>query len=546
MKRLLRCSTSSIRLKFQRTTRDIISLPLCFAILLTFNGCAKTQVRTEPTIPNLQALELLQNDINSYLHHQDHQRGTWGIAVQSMANNQQLYAWNPTALLVPASTMKLVTLAVASATVGWDYRFETKLQTTGSISQGVLKGDLLFTGNGNPALFGRAGSNYPDALIATLQQHGINSIDGRIIGNDNLVEEPRPGLAWSWEDLGYPYGTLAGGLNWAENVFQILVSPGHTESALTSIEQLSNTPAISVENKSVTSAPNTETLLWPEWQLGSTGPTVMGTIAENSDPVVLQISVGNPTLWFTRAIKSLLIANGITVRGAAIDADDLAELPQPKQTLHIHQSSPLSKLAEPLLKDSINLYGEAFLRLATGPLGTRTTSKAIEAAYAQLAQWGIQPDSIRIADGSGLSRQNLLSAESLLTLLRVQYRVDASPFLQALPTAGIDGTLKQRLKGTPAEGNAKAKTGSMANIQSLAGYVTSRDAEPLAFVIIVNNFEGPATSVLTTIDQIVARLALFSRSNTRSDLSLCDCTTCRSFLGEYSASACEQRLHESQ
>ena len=144
MKRSLRCSTSSIRLKFQRTTRDIVSLPLCFTILLAFNGCAKTQVRTEPTIQNLQALELLQNDINSYLHNQDRQRITWGIAVQSMANNQQLYAWNPTALLVPASTMKLVTLAVASATVGWDYRFETKLQTTGSINQGVLKGDLLF------------------------------------------------------------------------------------------------------------------------------------------------------------------------------------------------------------------------------------------------------------------------------------------------------------------------------------------------------------------------------------------------------------------
>ena len=85
----------------------------------------------------------------------------------------------------------------------------------------------------------------------------------------------------------------------------------------------------------------------------------------------------------------------------------------------------------------------------------------------------------------------MLSAESLLTLLRVQYRVDASPFLQALPIAGIDGTLKQRFKSTPAEGNAKAKTGSMANIQSLAGYVTSRDAEPLAFVILANNFEGP-------------------------------------------------------
>tara|TARA_B100001123_G_scaffold450595_1_gene622241 strand:- start:2977 stop:4578 length:1602 start_codon:yes stop_codon:yes gene_type:complete len=533
-------------LKFQRTTRDIVSLPLCFTILLAFNGCAKTQVKTEPTIPNLQALELLQNDINAYLNHQDHQRGTWGIAVQSMTNNQQLYAWNPTALLVPASTMKLVTLAVASATVGWDYRFETTLQTTGPISQGVLKGDLLFTGSGNPALFGRAGGNYSDDLIATLQQRGINSVDGRIIGNDNLVEEPRPGLAWSWEDLAYPYGTLTGGLNWAENVFQILVSPGQTESASTSIEQLSNTPAISVENNSVTSAPNTDTLLWPEWQLGSTGPTVMGTIAANSDPVMLKISVGNPTLWFARAIKSMLIANGITVSGSAIDADDLAELPQPKQTLHIHQSSPLSKLAEPLLKDSINLYGEAFLRLATGPLGTRTTSKAIEAAYAQLAQWGIKPDSIRIADGSGLSRQNLLSAESLLTLLRVQYRVDPSPFLQALPIAGIDGTLKQRLKSTPAEGNAKAKTGSMANIQSLAGYVTSRDAEPLAFVIIANNFEGPATSVLTTIDQIVARLALFSRSDTRSNFPLCECTTCRSFLGEYSVSICEQRLRESQ
>jgi D-alanyl-D-alanine carboxypeptidase/D-alanyl-D-alanine-endopeptidase (penicillin-binding protein 4) len=167
------------------------------------------------------------------------------------------------------------------------------------------------------------------------------------------------------------------------------------------------------------------------------------------------------------------------------------------------------------MKESINLHAEAVLWLAGGPGGPRTTDAALDAARLRLESWGIPKDGIQIVDGSGLSRRDVLAADTLVTILRRFYDpAGASPWMQTFPIAGRDGSLAQRMKGTAAEGNAIAKTGSMSNIRTLAGYVKTADGEPLAFAILANNFEGAGSGVTATIDAVVARLAAFRRSGT--------------------------------
>jgi D-alanyl-D-alanine carboxypeptidase/D-alanyl-D-alanine-endopeptidase (penicillin-binding protein 4) len=217
-------------------------------------------------------------------------------------------------------------------------------------------------------------------------------------------------------------------------------------------------------------------------------------------------------------VRNRLLAAGIDVVGKPVDVDDLSVRPDwtGATVLHTHRSPRLADIAKPLLKDSINLYAEALLRLATGPNGLHTTDAGLDAVRARLESWGIPRDTIQIVDGSGLSRRNVIAPETLLAILQRFYdESGASPFMQAQAIAGRDGTLASRMKGTPAEGNAVGKTGSMSNIRTLAGYVKTADGEPLAFAIMANNFEGPASGLTATIDRLIAQLASFSRKAPR-------------------------------
>ncbi len=433
--------------------------------------------------------------------------------MQSLERGDRLFELNPRSLLVPASSLKLVTAALAGAAVGWDYTFETTAAITGPVENGGLQGDLIITGTGDPTLLGRAGGDYATSLLSALKGHGVTTIAGRVIGNDDLVDEPRPGYSWSWDDLGFPFGAVSGGLNIAENVIQVTVSPGASQGEPAVITLPPEAGNLFVENRTETAAAKSERTLWPEHRPGKAGLTLFGTIAIDAKPTVLMVAALNPTLSFARFIRARLLAAGIQVHGAAADADDLKERLPPGTVIHVERSRPLSDIVKAMQKDSINLYADALLRLATGPAGTRSTPAALIAAKQQLEAWDIAADAAQIEDGSGLSRRNVIAPEALLAILQRHYDpAGTSPFVQALPIAGVDGTLGDRMKGTAAEGNAKAKTGTMTNIRALAGYVRTQDGEPLAFVIIVNNFEGKPTDVIASIDRLVVRLASFSRT----------------------------------
>jgi D-alanyl-D-alanine carboxypeptidase/D-alanyl-D-alanine-endopeptidase (penicillin-binding protein 4) len=371
---------------------------------------------------------------------------------------------------------------------------------------------LLVVGSGDPSIGGRAGDDL-SGFVAAVKAAGIRRIEGRIVGDDDAVEEPRPQRAWAWDDLGYTNGAVFGALNLAENRTIVTVAAASVEGSPTTIGFPSHL-APPVINRSVTGPAQSPQLLWPEQRPGESSLTIAGSIPVGAPPVEIGIAVGNPTLWFAGILRSRLLEAGIDVGGEAADIDDLG--PAPDRTsgtvLITYRSRTLAEIARPLLKESINLYGEALMRLNADKGAYPTNDAALEGLRKRLRSWGVADDSCQLVDGSGLSRRDAISPDALLVVLQRMFDASAaSPFMAALPIAGIDGSLETRMRGTAAQGNVRAKTGTMSNIRSLAGYATTRGGERLAFVIIVNNFEGAGAEANQAIDAIAVRLAEFVR-----------------------------------
>ncbi len=441
------------------------------------------------------------------------QRAAWGIVVESLDRGDRLFELNPRNLLVPASVAKLVTLATAVDAVGWDYRYETTLQATGPIVDGVLDGDLVVVGSGDPAIGGRAGDDI-SVIVAAIKAQGIRRINGRIVGDDDAFEDPRPGLAWAWDDLGYTFGSLYGALNFAENRMAVTIAPGESEGRPTTITVDPQAAYRPLNNRIVTGPRGSMQLMWPEQRPGDPFLTLAGSIPVGDPAATLNVSSGNPTFWFASVLRHRLLADGVEVTGEAFDVDDAWPRPDRSsaRTIYTYRSHPLSEIAQPMIGDSINLYGEALFRLnASSP--PRTNDAALEGMGQRLETWGIARGGWQLIDGSGLSRRDVVAPDTLVAVLRRMHDPSGtSPWMTALPIAGRDGTLNGRMKGTAAENNVRAKTGTMSNIRALAGYVKTRAGEPLAFAIMVENFEGTGAQAVAAMDSIAVRLAGFSRN----------------------------------
>jgi D-alanyl-D-alanine carboxypeptidase/D-alanyl-D-alanine-endopeptidase (penicillin-binding protein 4) len=493
--------------------RSRVWLVFC-VVNLALPGCAKAPPALLTT-PPIDSTRQLQADLTAATQMPGVRRATWGIAVQSLADNGRLFDENPRTLMVPASVAKIVSLATAVDAVGWEYRFTTTLRAAGTVSDGVLHGDLLIVGSGDPSIGGRGGDDL-SGWVTALMNGGIRRIEGRVIGIDDAFEEPRPGFAWSWDDLGYSTGAMFGALNLAENRLTVTVTPGATAGTPATLSVDEAAEDLPLINRTETGPAGGDQLLWPEMRPGETRLTITGSIPAGARAATLSVAAGNPTVWFARALRHRLVAAGLEITGAAVDADDL-DAPVPPEDaaiLYTYRSRPLAEIARPLLKDSINLYGEAVQRLNGSGSPPRTNDQAVNGMKQRLLSWGIPMDGFQLLDGSGLSRRDVLAPDTLLAVLVRMYDPgDMSPWMSGMPIAGVDGTLATRMKGTAAENNVHAKTGTMSNVRSLAGYVRTRDGEPLAFVVMVNNFEGTAAQAISAIDAIAIRLASFARAH---------------------------------
>jgi D-alanyl-D-alanine carboxypeptidase/D-alanyl-D-alanine-endopeptidase (penicillin-binding protein 4) len=416
--------------------------------------------------------------------------------------------------------MKIVTLAAAGTRLGWDFRYATELYASGTIANGMLEGDLIVVGSGDPSLM--AGDGTAASVFSTwadrLQQLGVRTVAGRVIGDDRAFEQRELGFGWSWDDLADDYAAGVGALQYNENAVRVIVTPGPAPGDPAGVTVEPPGAGIIVLNGVTTSAADAVPAVGADRLPGSRRLRLRGTVPRGAHASTLDVSVDSPTLFFVESLRRALIERGIDVRGQAADLHDLHPAsPAMPRSLKIatHQSPPLSALAVRLMKVSQNQYAETFLKtlaVHTAAGGPATAAAGRDVAQHIFETWGVDGSSLIQRDGSGLSRYDYVTADALATILVHLYEDPAArgPFTASLPAIG-DGTLANRLKGTAADGRVRAKTGSMSNVRAMAGYVDTVDAESIVFAIIANNFDSPPDVINMATDAIVVRLAEFSR-----------------------------------
>ncbi len=469
-------------------------------------GCAG-RTPLQPLTPDVLRLTM---ELDSAFAMPEYARAEWGVVVQSLATGQVLYRRNADRLFMPASNQKLLTSSVALARLGPEFRWTTPVLSRGTRAADTLQGDLVVVGRGDPSLSLRM-SGGTDVLAPlrpwadSLRARGIGVISGRVVGDASYFPDAIYGEGWMWDDLPDSYSAPIGALQFNEAFAFLDVVPGAPGSPATVTLRPSSTPlrlfgrvaSLPAESSSVAR------LRWTR-ALASDSVILSGSAAGRS---ANEVAVQDPTRYFEAALTQALTEAGVRVLGRPSAPAGAAD------TLFTWRSPPLREVLPHFLKPSQNQIGEALLRTVGGvATGTASVDSGRATARATLAGFGIPEDAYVLADGSGLSRYNYLAPEAIARILwAMAHRPDFAVFYDALPIGGVDGTIAGRMRGTAAEGNVHAKTGSIANTRTLSGYVTTPSGERLLFVLMANHFTAPRRVVERTQDFVVERLANFAR-----------------------------------
>jgi serine-type D-Ala-D-Ala carboxypeptidase/endopeptidase (penicillin-binding protein 4) len=438
--------------------------------------------------------------------------GTWGAMVVSLTSGDTLFARNAGLSLNPASTLKLYTTALAFEQLGPDHRFTTDVYRQGSLSNGTLTGNLILRGGGDPALsrryFDGDGNGPMRALARQITDAGVRRITGDIIGDDRAFEPKPVPDGWLTRYLHASYAARVSALSLNENLIHVVVTPGRPGQGGT-VRLEPATTAFRVTNNSSTRSKSRGA------QLTVTGGEdgiirVKGWIGLSSEPRVYGLVVPEPARFTTGALVRALRDLGVIVEGNArvgptpAGAVKVTSLPSP----------PLSELAGVMNRESINHFAELIFRNAarqaspTG-IGSATMGNALLRDFLQLRVGGT-PEDVFVADGSGLSTLDRVTARSLVQLLAYAHRAPWSrQFHETLPVAGREETLRLRMRGTPAQGNLHAKTGTTNDVVALSGYVAARTGEVIAFAFLYNGKDR--WNARATIDAMGVTLADFAR-----------------------------------
>ncbi|MBN2091282.1 D-alanyl-D-alanine carboxypeptidase/D-alanyl-D-alanine-endopeptidase [candidate division KSB1 bacterium] len=501
--------------------RYIVWLPV---IAVTFfSACSKRELLVQ-TVD--QPVDRLNREIAQIINNPLFANAHWGVAIQSLQNGQYLFLQNENKGFMPASNMKLFTTATALVKLGPDYTFQTEIFRQGKMDpNGVLNGDLIIRGSGDPTLGGRyiPETERKDRMLDVLnswaeqlKKQGIRSIRGRIVGDDNLFDDQLLGRGWAWDDEPEWYAAQISALSFNDNCIDIYLMPADTLNGLAKFEIYPATQYVQIQNEVKTVADNQPQGIHFEKKRGTNQIIVQGAISINAKVVKEWFSVENPTGFMISVFKEILLKHGVKVEGKDVDIDDLPEFEyvQADSTrLLKHQSPPLKQIIQTINKISQNLWAELLFRtLGAHFTETGKDTDGMDVVKSFLSEIGIAPEQIGIADGSGLSRLNLVTPMQVITLLRFlhnhQYQKE---FYESLPIAGIDGTIKGRMRGTRAQNNVHAKTGFISRVRALSGYVTSLDNEKFVFSLITNNYTVPTSTANNIQDLICERLANFSR-----------------------------------
>jgi D-alanyl-D-alanine carboxypeptidase/D-alanyl-D-alanine-endopeptidase (penicillin-binding protein 4) len=427
---------------------------------LSLAACAGTPVTPPVTPVRLTPREALVREVDSLIAQPQFRTAQWGILVVDPATGDTLVSRNAGKLFIPASNEKIITSAVALTQLGGGYSYRTTFATRGTRTDSVLDGDLIVIGRGDPSLSDAMRGNAMaamDSIADSVAARGIRRITGSLVSGGNAFPDSTLGFGWEWDDLGGYY---------AAGVDELFINEGMPPDRLRAgggVDSLFSGPGM--------------------------------------DPDRVYLAALDTAL----AHRGILVAQGVAPRSL----DPLPAI----DTLFVLQSPPLTKILPALLKPSQNQIAEILFKtvgLERGGAGTADSARKV--VMRQLLDWGARPDGYVIHDGSGMSRHDLVTPETIVRVLDVmQHDTAFASYYAAMPIAGIDGTIKNRMKGTLAVNNVHAKTGSVDMARSLSGYVTTADGERLIFSILCNNYTTPSSSVTGLADVIAASLASYRR-----------------------------------
>lgn len=520
--------------------------------------------------PQTETVDALAARLGAHISQPRFAPAAWGVKVVSLDSGKTLFEHNPQKYFNPASNAKLYTAALALDRLGADYRIRTSLYSTARPDTGgTLKGDLILYGRGDPTMAASLnGGDYfkpLEPLANQLASAGVRRIDGDLIGDESYFATPAIGAGWEWDDLQEYYGAEVSALTLNDNALDLFVKPAERTGLPCRITTGPATSWVTIINRTETAPKTVEARIVVYRPVGENIVYVSGRLPVGGRDFRGSVAVHNPAGLFVTLFKEALARRGIVVTGRARTIDwkyrevtptDLAKLNE----LGFVQSPPVKEIVRETLKPSQNLYAQLLLLqvgaaqeqgrggegekgrrgeeeqhsvslaasphppIATSPGPQSTTEEmGVEALNDFLAAAGVKQGEVLIEEGSGLSRRDIITPNATVALLAYMQRHRfADDYRNSLPVAGVDGTLQNRMKGTAAAGNARAKTGSLRYVYALSGYVTTAAGERLAFSIMLNNYynaERAAAAATTAqrppsprddLDAIVVMLATFA------------------------------------
>lgn len=493
-------------------TRATVLLALCAAtVLRAADAAAQTARRQAPA--RRTSTRPLTERLRRLLDEEPFNRALWGVAIAD-PNGRIVFERNGDRLFVPASNAKLVVSAVAVALLPPSWRFRTSVYAAGPIEAGVLRGDLVLYGRGDPTLSARY---FPtrfsafDELADSLGARGLTRVEGSLVGDASYFDSVTVHPTWETGDLAQGDAAPVAALGFNDNVAEFRIAPGAIGrppeisfepdlGVLSFANRARTVPADSPRTVAFFRAPSTN-VVWAE-----------GDVPADARPSSWFVAIHDPPAYAAEAFRRSLESRGIHVAGQTRSVYDSTVFAAARRgpPLAEHLSPGLTDIIRPILETSQNWFAEMLLKTLGRELRGRGSWEAGLDVERRFLVDSMRVDStlFSLADGSGLSRLNLIAPRALLRLLqRLREHPRARPFLESLAVAGTTGTLRLRFRDSALAGRVRAKTGSITNVNTLSGYLERPGAAPWVFAIQINHHLAKNRDALAQIDSIVAALA---------------------------------------
>jgi D-alanyl-D-alanine carboxypeptidase/D-alanyl-D-alanine-endopeptidase (penicillin-binding protein 4) len=498
-----------------------------------------------------ETLANLRSRIDEIVRQPALEPGFFAVKIVSLDSGQVIYEQNANKFVRPASNMKLYTVAAAFDRLTPDFHFVTSVYAKEKLEDGKVNGDLIVYGRGDPSIAARFNNgdyfkginDLADRIVAA----GVKRLKGDLVGDESYFNGAPLGSGWEWEDLTWSYGAQVSALTINDNAIDLNIKPGDRVGAPVSITTgPPSSSFMTIVNRATTTAKGTRGDLRIYRGLGANSLEITGTLPMGDAGFVGGVSIPDPALAFVSMLRDALLKRGVKIDGrvrtvTSRSGDSMVTrtpagpqgaagiAKEPMVEIASLPSTSFNSIAAQTLKPSQNQYTELILRtlgrtqtqtapgagglqsvISTDPARMRDDEElGLEVVRNFLRQAGVNDNDVALNDGSGLSRNDLISANTTIQLLSFMSKHKYLHSCEA-PIAGVDGTLRTRMRGTPAEGNVRAKTGSLSSVASLSGYVTTAAGEHLVFSMMLNNYPDAAAVRRDSIDAIAVLLASFS------------------------------------